>query len=95
MADRTTALLEISCGDTLRDTIAIGEAGQWKVLKELQAEGVQLKRWPPEILVAFETAWYEVVADESAKNPNFKRVYDSYAAFRDNYSIWHHFSYLQ
>ena len=95
MADRTKALLEISCGDTLRDTIAIGEAGQWKVLKELQAEGVQLKRWPPEILVAFETAWYEVVADESAKNPNFKRVYDSYAAFRDNYSIWRHFSYLQ
>jgi TRAP-type mannitol/chloroaromatic compound transport system substrate-binding protein len=95
MADRHKALLEIACGDTLRDTIAIGEAGQWKVLKELQAEGVQLKRWPPEILVAFEKAWYEVAAAESARNPNFKRVYDSYAAFRDNYSIWRHFSYLQ
>jgi TRAP-type mannitol/chloroaromatic compound transport system substrate-binding protein len=95
MADRHKALLEIACGDTLRDTIAIGEAGQWKVLKELQAEGVQLKRWPPEMLVAFEQAWYQVVADESARNPNFKRVYDSYAAFRDNYSIWRHFSYLQ
>jgi TRAP-type mannitol/chloroaromatic compound transport system substrate-binding protein len=74
MADRHKAILEIACGDTLRDTIAIGEAGQWKVLKELQAEGVQLKRWPPEILVAFEKAWYEVVADESARNPNFKKV---------------------
>jgi TRAP-type mannitol/chloroaromatic compound transport system substrate-binding protein len=54
-----------------------------------------LKRWPPEILALLEKAWNEVVAEESAKNPNFKRVYESYAAFRDNYSIWRHFSYLQ
>jgi TRAP-type mannitol/chloroaromatic compound transport system substrate-binding protein len=95
LEDRHKALIEIACGDTLRDTIAIGEAAQWKVMKELQAEGVLFKRWSPEILVAFEKAWYEVVAEESAKNANFKRIYDSYATFRDNYSIWRHFSYLQ
>ena len=79
----------------MREMIADGEAAQWKVMKELQAEGVQLKRWPPDILVSFENAWREVVAEESAKNPNFKRIYDSYSTFRDNYAIWRHFSYLQ
>ena len=51
--------------------------------------------WPPEMLVAFERAWQEVVAEESASNPNFKRVYDSYARFRENYAVWRHFSTLQ
>jgi TRAP-type mannitol/chloroaromatic compound transport system substrate-binding protein len=92
---RHRALIETACGETMRDTIAAGEAAQWKAMKEMQAEGVQLKRWPPEILVAFENVWNQVVAEESEKNPNFKRVYESYAAFRDNYSIWRHFSYLQ
>jgi len=49
----------------------------------------------PEILVAFENAWKEVVAEESAKSANFKRIYDSFAKFRDNYAIWRHFNTLQ
>jgi TRAP-type mannitol/chloroaromatic compound transport system substrate-binding protein len=95
LPDQHQALIETACGDTMRETIAAGEAAQWKAMKEMQAEGVQLKRWSPKILVALEKAWNEVVAEESANNPNFKRVHESYAAFRDNYSIWRHFSYLQ
>jgi TRAP-type mannitol/chloroaromatic compound transport system substrate-binding protein len=95
LAERHKALLETACGDTMRSTIAAGEAAQWKAMKEMQAAGVVLKRWPPAVLVTLEKTWNEVVAEESARNPNFKRVYESYAAFRDNYSIWRHFSYLQ
>lgn len=47
-----------------------------------------MKRWSPEILAAFEKAWNEVVAEEQAKNPNFKKVWDSYASFRREYSLW-------
>jgi hypothetical protein len=43
-------------------TVARGEAGQWQVLRELQAGGVQLKRWPAAILVAFEDCWRQVAA---------------------------------
>jgi TRAP-type mannitol/chloroaromatic compound transport system substrate-binding protein len=95
MAERHRALIEIACGETMRDTIARGEALQWKAMKEMQAEGVKLRRWPAEVLVALEEAWHAVIAEETERNPNFKRVYGSYAAFRDNYSIWRHFSYLQ
>ena len=46
------------------------------------------------MLVELERAWGEVVIEESAKNPNFKRVYDSYAEFRKNYEIWRYLSFL-
>jgi TRAP-type mannitol/chloroaromatic compound transport system substrate-binding protein len=39
--------------------------------------GTQILRTPPEILIAFLKAWDEMAAEESAKNPFFKRVLDS------------------
>lgn len=92
--DRYKATIELVCGDITREMIAKGEAAQGKALKELQAEGVQLRRWPAAMLVELEKAWNEVVAEESAKNPNFKRVHDSYAAFRKNYALWNYLSKL-
>jgi TRAP-type mannitol/chloroaromatic compound transport system substrate-binding protein len=65
-------------------------------MKEMQEKGgVQIKRWPPEIIAAYEKAWNEVVAEESARNPSFKRVWDSYAKFRGNYSLWRDYGYLK
>jgi len=92
---RHRALLEIACGDAMREMIADGEGLQWKAMKEMQAEGVHIKRWPPDMLVAFENAWGEVAAEEAAASPSFKRVYDSYLRFRENYAIWRHFNFLQ
>lgn len=93
--DRYKAVIELACGDLVREMIAKGEAAQWKALKEMQAEGVQIRRWPAPMLVELEMAWKEVVAEQSAKNPNFKRVYDSYAAFRKNYAGWKYLSTLE
>jgi TRAP-type mannitol/chloroaromatic compound transport system substrate-binding protein len=95
LSQQHQAILEVSCGDMMREMIATGEAAQWTAMKQLQQEGVQLKRWPPEILVSFENAWLEVVKEESETNPNFARVYKSYSDFRENYAIWRHFSFLQ
>lgn len=54
----------------------------------MQGEGVQVRRWPAPMLVEFEKTRNEVVAEQSAKNPNSKRVYDSYTVFRKNYANW-------
>ncbi|MGH8620898.1 MAG: TRAP transporter substrate-binding protein [Burkholderiales bacterium] len=43
--------------------------------------GTQILRTPPEILRAFLKAWDEIAAEESAKNPFFKKVYDSQRAY--------------
>ena len=92
--DRYKAVIELACGDIVREMIAKGEAAQGKAIKEIQDKGVKVRRWPASMLVEFDKAWNEVVAEESAKNPNFKRVYDSYAAFRKNYEVWKYLSAL-
>ena len=33
-------------------------------------------------------AWDEVVAEQSAKSPEFKKAWASYSKFRDEYKIW-------
>ena len=95
LSQQHQAIVEVACGDMMRRMISTGEAIQWAAMKQLQAEGVHLKRWPPEILVSFEDAWLEVVKEESLANPSFARVYKSYSDFRENYAIWHHFSVLR
>ena len=57
--------------------------------------GVQIKKWSPEIMAAIEKAWNEVIAEESAKNPQFKRVFESYSKFRADYAIWRDYGYLK
>ena len=43
----------------------------------IQKHGVQIRRTPPDILIASLKAWDEVAAEHSAKNPTFKKVYAS------------------
>jgi TRAP-type mannitol/chloroaromatic compound transport system substrate-binding protein len=96
LADTQKAVIELACGDLTREVIAEGEATQWRAMPALRDKnGVQIKRWSPEIMAAIEKAWHEVVAEESAANPNFKRVYDSYTKFRSDYSIWREHGYLK
>jgi TRAP-type mannitol/chloroaromatic compound transport system substrate-binding protein len=43
--------------------------------------GTQILRTPPDVLTGFLKAWDEIAAEESAKNPVFKKVYDSQRAY--------------
>lgn len=95
MPEDKQTIIETACGDIIRDMMAQGEALQWKAMQELQAEGVELRRWPASMLVAFEDAWLDIVKEESAENANFAEVYSSYESFRNNYKIWSHFSFLR
>ena len=49
---------------------------------------VQIRRWDDKTLAAFEKAWLEVIAEELAKDPLFKKVADHYLDFRKKYAIW-------
>jgi TRAP-type mannitol/chloroaromatic compound transport system substrate-binding protein len=96
LSDRHKAIIELACGESVRDVIAEGEAIQWKAMKEMQDKnGVKILRWSPEIMKAYEKAWNEVVAEESAKSANFKKAWDSYSKFRADYAIWREYGYLK
>jgi TRAP-type mannitol/chloroaromatic compound transport system substrate-binding protein len=54
----------------------------------LDKYGVENVRWTDEELAAFEAGWNEVLQEQSAADPTFKRVADSYLAFRKVYKTW-------
>lgn len=57
-------------------------------LKRLVAAGEQLRPFSQEILEACLKASKEVYAETSAKNPDFKTIYESMAAFRCGEYLW-------
>jgi TRAP-type mannitol/chloroaromatic compound transport system substrate-binding protein len=95
LTEAQQSLIEMACGDSIRWGIAEGEAIQFGALQELQDKGVTLHYWSPEILAALEAAWVEVAAEESAKNADFKRVWESLSAFREDYTLWREYGYLK
>jgi TRAP-type mannitol/chloroaromatic compound transport system substrate-binding protein len=82
-------ILEIAAGNQLSYTYAETEATQFGVMAEMRDKHkVQVKRWKDSELAIFEKAWLDVIKEESATDPLFKRIADDYLAFRKNYAIW-------
>jgi TRAP-type mannitol/chloroaromatic compound transport system substrate-binding protein len=51
-------------------------------IEEMRAKyGTQILNTPPEILIEFMKTWDKMAAEESAKNPFFKKVYESQRAY--------------
>ena len=59
-----------------------------EALKTLIDGGTKLTPYPPEILQAAQKATQDYYAEESAKNPAFKKVYDRWNQFRTAISDW-------
>jgi TRAP-type mannitol/chloroaromatic compound transport system substrate-binding protein len=57
-------------------------------LKRLVAGGAQLTPFPQAVMEACLKAANEVYAEESAKNPEFKKVWDNIVAFRNDMYQW-------
>jgi TRAP-type mannitol/chloroaromatic compound transport system substrate-binding protein len=94
LSDQHKAMIETACGDSLQWSFVRSEAVQYQAMQELQKKGVILHHWPDSILKLFDEKWQEVVEEEAAADPLFKRVYESYAAFRKQYAIWGENGYL-
>ena len=46
------------------------------------------------MLKRFEEAWRQVAAEEAAKDPFFKKVWDNYRAFHEQYTVWETYAFL-
>ena len=87
--------IQTACNDTVWWALVRSEALQVPAMRELESKGVEFVRWSDEDLAKLEKAWEEVVAEQSEKDPLFKKINESYQAFRDDYAIWRENAYLQ
>ena len=96
MSDQHQAMIEVTCGDMVRQVLARSESEQSPAMRRMRDKhGVKIKYWPPEFLAAYRKAWEEVVAEESANNANFKKIYASYSKFRKDFKLWSENGYLK
>ena len=61
-------------------------------LKELVAQGTKLHLFPREVMNAGFRESQALYAELSAKNPNWKKVWDDYSSFRADQNLWFSFA---
>ena len=89
LPDAYKAMIEVAGQAQVIYTYAETEATQFDVMAEMRDKHkVTVKRWSDKDLAAFEKGWLEVIQEESAKDPLFKKVADHYLDFRKKYAIW-------
>jgi len=82
------AQIESMCGDNIRHSLAESESLQFAALKTMNAKGVQIHRWPTEILDALKISWGQLATEEANADKEFRRVWRSLTEFRRDYEIW-------
>jgi len=86
------AIIESAAAYAHTDMQAMYDARNPKALKELVAGGTKLFRLPKPVMDAAFKFAEQYYADLSAKNPNWKKVYEDYAVFRRDQNQWFRFA---
>jgi len=95
LSEQQRAVIKTACAANVAMTSAEGEAKQIEPLETLKKEGVKVHMWNDEMMAAFRKAWDEVVAEQTAADPDFKRAWESLSKFRENFKTWSDIGYLQ
>ena len=64
------------------------EALNKDAFQRLIADGVELREYPQEILVAAQQASFELFAENASKNEDFKVIYEQWKEFREQIYAW-------
>jgi TRAP-type mannitol/chloroaromatic compound transport system substrate-binding protein len=86
------SIFEAACSDAHVDMQAKYDSRNPAALKRLVAGGAQLRPFPRTMADAAWKSANELYAELSAKNPKWKKVYESYAKFRDDEILWFRFA---
>jgi TRAP-type mannitol/chloroaromatic compound transport system substrate-binding protein len=94
LSDSQRAMINNVCGDNIRESLAEGEVQQVQALQEIRQRGVNVHTLPKPVMEALKRSWIEVVKEESAANPEFRKTWESLHGFRKSYAEWRGLGYL-
>ncbi|HRP95981.1 MAG TPA: TRAP transporter substrate-binding protein [Rhodocyclaceae bacterium] len=90
----TRSLIETVCTAGVLRNLSKGEAIQAPVIAGFEAKGVSVQRVPDAMLRELQALTAEVMAEQSAKDADFKKVYESQESFAKTYQTWKGLAYL-
>lgn len=79
---------EVACAEANVQMLARYDANNTEALRKLVGGGAQLRALPRPVMEACHKAANELYAEISAKNPEFKKIYDAWSRFRDDQYLW-------
>lgn len=82
------AAFEVAAMEANLRMLAAYDAKNPPAMQRLVQNGTQLKRYPDDVMKAAYDAAEKIYAEESAKNPDFKKLYDSLRTFQQLSDIW-------
>ena len=88
------ALFEMACTAAAVRAITTGEFLQGKQIQSFPSKGVTAARLPDSVLRELQKVSARVMKEESAKDADFKRVWESQEAFMKEYDVWQKWGYL-
>lgn len=81
-------LIEESCKAVNLTSIMSTLTANSDAIAEFEAAGVEIRTFPEEVLEPLHAAFDEVIAEQTAKDETFKRVWDSLTAYREKTAAW-------
>jgi TRAP-type mannitol/chloroaromatic compound transport system substrate-binding protein len=88
------ALFEMACTAAAMRAITTGEFLQGKQIASFPSKGVTAARLPDSVLRELQKVSARVMDEQSAKDADFKKVWNSQQAFMKEYDVWQKWGYL-
>jgi TRAP-type mannitol/chloroaromatic compound transport system, periplasmic component len=79
---------ELACAEANQDMQAKYDVQNIVGLKKLIAQGVQLRPFPKDVMVAAQKVAFDMYGAIAAENPKFKKVFESWNRFREDVQLW-------
>lgn len=86
--DTQRQMIDVACRATTQEFLSRHSVNQEAAMKKFEQNGVEILQFSDEVLTTIQKAADEVYAEESANDPMFKRVMDSYRAFSVKYDYY-------
>jgi TRAP-type mannitol/chloroaromatic compound transport system substrate-binding protein len=88
LPDAYKSAIQVACIETEIEMMARYDHQNPLALRRLVAAGAQLRAWPRDVLQAAWKSTHEMIEEMAAKDPRFKRIWESYRPFRDDQFQW-------
>ena len=86
------AIVEAACAQAHSDMQAKYDARNPAALKQLVGQKAKVLPFPKDVMDLAYKESMKLYAEISAKNPNWKKVYDDYSDFRKEQNLWFRFT---